>query len=97
MWIDALDAQGNVTGRILDGNRTDPVRGLWNGPARRLTFTRDIGAGPSGTQVYTGYLLDGQETFAGTFEAFAGSGATARTGVFGWKASARRPPAELHL
>lgn len=97
LWIDALDAKGNVTGRILDGNRTDPVRGLWNGPARKLTFTRDIGAGASGTQVYTGYLLDGQETLAGTFEAFAGSGATARTGVFGWKASARRPTVELHL
>ena len=98
LLIDRLDAQGNLEGRILDGNRSDPVRGLWNGLARKLSFTRSIaGQGPASVQVYTGYLLDGEPSFAGSFEAFSGSGGTARTGVFGWLARARRPAPEIHL
>lgn len=98
LWIDRLDAQGNLEGRILDGHRSDPVRGLWHGAACKLSFTRSIaGPGPAGVQVYTGYLLNGENTFAGSFEAFSGSGGTARTGVFGWLARARRPAPEIHL
>lgn len=90
--IDVLDAAGNMTGSILDGGRSDPVEGLWDGRAGRLTFTRRIaGKDASSVQVYTGYLFDGEDRLAGSFEAFQGTGASARTGVFGWTAKAVRP------
>jgi hypothetical protein len=48
---------------------------------------------PSSFQIYTGYLMQSQDNgslaFAGSFEAFQGSGAVARRVVYGWYAVPR--------
>jgi hypothetical protein len=93
-----VDANGNVTG-LANG---ESIKGFWNESAGKLTFHRDIGAvnlnGPvvsrDKIQVFTGYIFpcnspspspQGQ-CLAGSFESFAGTGASASKNVFGWVA-----------
>jgi hypothetical protein len=67
---------------------------FWDGTAQRITFLR-ANPDPSVVQVYTGYMFS--ELFedfylTGYFEAFPGSGATARRSVFGWFAKTKQIP-----
>lgn len=93
LLIDAVNPNGSITGRIIEGNRTDSISGFWDdewdggpGGARSLTFTRKIGGDPAATQIFTGYMMQGKPVLAGTFEAFAGTGATAKRSVYAWVA-----------
>jgi len=89
LWIEGVDPQGNlIPSSTVYG---DPILGFWDDTAGRLTFVRVINAGdPSANQVYTGYVMKSQEdgslALAGSFEAFAGTGAVARRTVYGWYA-----------
>ena len=75
-WL-RLDASGViVTGEIFG----DPINGIWQEGAAKLTFTR--GSGPN-AQFYTGYLsprvsrpTEGKYYLAGTFDD--------ATGTYGW-------------
>lgn len=93
--IDAVDAQGNVTGAVFG----QALLGFWDERAGRLVFMRLTDPGtPSSYQIYTGFLfqnrggspLDGvgdiHFTLAGSFDAFAGSGASAQRTQYGWYA-----------
>ncbi len=94
--IKSVDAAGNVSGDLFG----DPVQGFWDGFEQRLSIVR-FGSLADATilQIYTGYLYSqphvtgplfgGQfslPALAGSFEAFTGTGATARRNVFGWNA-----------
>jgi hypothetical protein len=91
--LNGIDPQGNFSGMLFG----DAVQGFWNGHQKRITFIR-FGSlsDTSKLQVYTGYLLaDGcwfavcglGDKFAGSFEAFSGSGGSAQRSVFGWYAA----------
>jgi hypothetical protein len=94
--IVSVDAQGHVTGNLVrrDGG-VDAITGFWSESAKKLTFVRTIN-NPSIIQVFTGYLLNAGTTFcstgefnkmmAGSFEAFASTGATRDRTLFGWVA-----------
>lgn len=87
LLIKSIDENGNFKGEIKQGAQTDPVGGVWNKAAGRLTFTRQTGGSDAALlQVYTGYLLQGDNRLAGSFEAFAGTGGQATRSVFGWMA-----------
>lgn len=87
-----VDPQGNVTGTIYG----DPIEGFFDEPSHKIIFVRRIGGDPSIIQVWTGYLWSEGATFcafgdirrqiAGSFEAFASTGATPARNVFGWTA-----------
>ena len=93
LLISSVDEKGNLTGMLLG----DAIQGFWNAREKRITFIRfgslsDI----SKLQVYTGYLFGPPcwfgtcglgNAFAGTFEAFGGSGGSAQRSVFGWYAA----------
>jgi hypothetical protein len=80
-------ANGRISGTVF-GN---PMQGFWDDNSKRITFTRTINIFFVNTiQVYTGYLFTGpenQSAMAGSFEAFAGTGATVERPVYGWVAS----------
>jgi hypothetical protein len=92
--IDPPDANGNIAGTVYG----DPIIGFWDETSLRITFMRVINRNdPSTFQVFTGYQCATnpgvvfnppgdvtQLTFAGTFEGFSGTGATAQRGVYGW-------------
>jgi len=92
----SVDAQGNVAGNLVrsDGG-TDQITGFWSESGKRITFVRTIN-NPTVVQVFTGYLLNKGADFctggefrymlAGSFEAFASTGATRDRTVFGWAA-----------
>ena len=90
--IDGLDANGNFTNVTLDGEQ---LIGLWDDTGQKITFLRCNCPIPvtreylPGLIVFTGYLLSdegGNLTFAGTYQSFQGSGATAGRSTFGWYA-----------
>jgi hypothetical protein len=93
--IISIDSQGNVVGTYFEGTRTDQITGFWDEGSKKLTFVRTLG-GPEIIQVFTGYLLnpgattcqvgDVRRMLAGSFEAFASTGGSARRSVFGWTA-----------
>lgn len=96
LFIDSLDAQGNLEGRAaIDDPRVDRIVGFWDEDAQRLTFQRIINpADPTSIQIYTGFLWRAREpstdeffTLAGSFIAFRGAGGDARRSVYGWTAS----------
>lgn len=75
------------SGRIINSSTVfgNQLVGVWDDDARRITFLRIIKPNdPSSIQLYTGCLLDGQDTLTGTFMAFAGSGGKAQRSEFGW-------------
>lgn len=84
--LTSIDDLGNVHGTVFD----NLLSGFWDEESRTLTFLRTAnGADPSTFQVYTGYMFQNQGggfnfSLAGSFEAFAGSGATALRAEFGW-------------
>lgn len=91
--ISSIDPAGRVAGTLFQ----DPMSGFWDEAARRLSMIRIINAAnPSTFQYYTGYLFPNAETItfpitslyslAGTFRAFAGTGATTIRDEFGWLA-----------
>lgn len=94
--IVSVDSLGHVTGNLVrsDGG-VDSITGFWSESAKKLTFVRTIN-NPSVIQVFTGYLLNSGTTFcstgefnkmmAGSFEAFASTGANRDRTLFGWSA-----------
>jgi hypothetical protein len=94
LFIDVCRSDNSIEGRITYGLYTSFITGFWSqvwdsnpAGARKLTFIRSADANPANWQIYTGYMLDGEEhIMAGTFETFAGSGGKARRSVFGWTA-----------
>lgn len=92
--IPSVDAQGNLgANSTIYGQR---IFGFWNASAQMLTFMRTITpSDPTTFQVYTGYLMQPQPgsgflvSFAGSFEAFAGSGGSAQRPLYGWYAQRR--------
>jgi hypothetical protein len=93
--ITSIDTLGNLTGTLVQGSRVDQVYGFWSESSKKITFVRTL-TNASIIQVFTGYLLNAGSTFcevgefqhmmAGSFEAFASTGATAARSVFGWTA-----------
>ena len=91
-----VDSAGNVTGTMTDTGVTgNPVKGFWDSSSLKLTFYRAINGTTSETppdfiEIFTGYMFPcnvsapAAQCLAGTFEAFAGTGATAQKTVFGW-------------
>jgi hypothetical protein len=96
--INSIDTQGNLIGTLVrsDGG-IHQIYGFWSQSARKVTFVRTIN-NASVIQVFTGYLLNRgadfcvvgspqfRYTLAGSFEAFASTGATRDRTVFGWVA-----------
>ena len=85
------DQNGNLVNGTIYGQE---IFGFWDDVANKITFVRKTDpADPTTFQIYTGYLFqtppgnDLSYTLAGTFEAFAGTGATARATVYGWYAT----------
>ena len=85
------DQNGNIVNGTIYGQA---IFGFWDSVANKITFVRKTNPDdPTTFQVYTGYLFqtppgDGLTyTLAGTFEAFGGTGATARATVYGWYAT----------
>jgi len=85
-----LDAQGNINSGTVYGEK---ITGFWDDAAQRLTFIRiPSNNNPSSYQIYTGFLMspqppDSDQALAGSFEAFAGTGAIAQRPVYGWYAT----------
>ncbi len=85
--IETIDKSGNLQGKMKQGTKTDPVSGVWNKSEGKLTFTRQtVGGDASSIQIYTGYLMAGENRLAGSFKAFPGTGGKAHRSVFGWVA-----------
>jgi hypothetical protein len=90
LHISAVSPQGTLTGTVYG----QPILGTWDGAANRIVFMRVINrARPDTFQIFTGYLfgdrvrpVDITRTFTltGSFQAFAGTGASAQVNVFGW-------------
>jgi hypothetical protein len=83
--IKSVDPVGRVSGTIFN----DSMVGFWNEASRCLTMVRiSQQTDPSLWQVFLGFLSQTQGTqhfsLAGTFQAFTGTGATARRDLFGW-------------
>jgi len=81
-------AQGKLTGTFREDL---PITGFWDPAGNRITFLRVTQADDqSTTQIFTGFLFkdpgDGRWTLAGSFEGFAGTGATNKRPVYGWYA-----------
>lgn len=100
-----MNANGSAGPLVIGGIGTDgtlagsstalgnKVLGFWDEASRKLTFMRLVKpTDPSTFQVYTGYLMSDNNTLAGSFEAFKGSGATAERTVFGWLAKLPAKP-----
>ena len=85
-----VDERGLVRGTMFG----DPVHGFWHAAAQRLTLYRMcVASMVDSIQIYTGYRFEGG--MAGTFEAFATSGATPERSVFGWYATPVDPASVL--
>ncbi len=92
--ITSVDSQGNLTGTVYG----QPITGFWDGVSNKITFIR-VPANPSASsqyQIYTGFMFrnnatDPTYTLTGYFEAFSGTGATARRVLYGWFAQVRVP------
>lgn len=83
-------ADGYVDGTVYG----DKIDGFWDEDSQKLTFIRiPKGAQPNAHQIYTGYKFSWTDKagtmvhcLAGSFEAFAGTGASVERNVFGWYA-----------
>ncbi len=91
LTVNSVDAHGNLNATVYGGQQTT---GFWDETAQKITFMRlSNPADPSSFQVYTGYLfhnvsgIDTIYTLAGSFEAFAGTGAVAQRVLYGWFAN----------
>jgi hypothetical protein len=84
--IVGVDSQGNLNATAYG----DKIIGFWDEEAKAIRFERLMDPqDASRYQFYTGYMFSnpgGQFTLAGTFEGFAGSGATAERSRWAWKA-----------
>jgi hypothetical protein len=89
--ISSLNGQGELAGTVFN----DEIFGFWDDASKKITFMRVVDANkPDTSQVYTGYWYQNpgipqpgqniQHTLAGSFEAFRGTGASARRAAFGW-------------
>lgn len=90
LWIEGVDSQGNllIPSSTVYGQQ---IIGFWDDSAQKITFMRIIEPeNPSTFQIYTGYLMQSQTdrslAFAGSFEAFQGTGAVANRVIYGWYA-----------
>src|SRR5438105_146312 len=84
--IVSIDGAGNLSGTVYG----DPIVGFWDDDAKKITFIRVINPlDPLSFQIYTGFFFvdplfwagnqgDISYTLAGYFEAFSGTGATAK-------------------
>lgn len=89
LTINSVDANGNLSATVYGGEQTT---GFWDEAAQKITFLRIINAAdPSTSQVFTGYLFQNVNAegnidyhLAGSFEAFAGTGAVAQRILYGW-------------
>jgi|SRR5580765_4044175 len=89
LWIEGFDVAGNLLPSSTVYGQS--IFGFWDDRSGKLTFMRLIDpAVPSSFQIYTGYLMEPQPNaslaFAGSFEAFAGTGAVAERVIYGWYA-----------
>lgn len=83
-------ADGHIDGTIYG----DKIEGFWDEDSQKLTFIRiPNGAQPNAHQIYTGYKFSWTDKagntahcLAGSFEAFAGTGASVERNIFGWYA-----------
>jgi hypothetical protein len=93
--ITAVDGQGNIAATAYG----QPILGLWDPDAQRITFARLIDpADPSSWWTYTGYLIDANPpVFAGSFDALLHSTDPATRVTYGWFAEARGQPGDLDL
>jgi hypothetical protein len=93
LQLASVSRQGELRG-TLSGIE---IVGFWNERAQKVTFLRRLNpADPSTAQLFTGYLFrtagglrgvgTATYTLAGSFEALAGTGATASPAVYGWYA-----------
>ena len=94
LTINSVAADGTITGTVLGS----VLKGFYSDSAGRLVFYRAISGSTSSTppeliQIYEGYLHpcfssnpNGSQCIEGSFQAFAGTGATASKNVFGWYA-----------
>jgi hypothetical protein len=93
--VASQDPNGNIAGTAF-GN---PMKGFYSSTTNKVRFWRAVaGSNVNGTgstvatadqiQIYTGYLYgcSGALCMAGTFESFAGTGATALKPDYGWNA-----------
>ncbi len=95
MLVVNVDANGNVTGSLIGGLYNEQVSGFYDANSSKLTFIRipAMGLDTSYIQVYTGQAFASyddpslQYGLAGTFQAFAGTAASANRSVFGWFAT----------
>ena len=90
-----VSPDGTVTGTF----HNNPIKGFWSEAAGKLVFFRAIGGNIASTppdliQIYTAHMFPcsasapaGLQCLEGTFQAFAGTGATASRNVFGWYAT----------
>jgi CubicO group peptidase (beta-lactamase class C family) len=90
--IETLHPDGTFNGTIADGSQKSAIEGFWDGRSKRIDFVRNVEPGkPSSQQFYRGYLMENEQmlpgSFAGTFQAFAGTGGTAKRNVFAWVAA----------
>jgi hypothetical protein len=91
LTVTSIDATNELSGTLFG----KPILGFWNPFERKLTFLW-YGNLADATQmrVYTGYLagsstcvVEASCRFAGSLEAFSGSGGAAQRNVFGWFAT----------
>jgi hypothetical protein len=89
----SVSQQGELQGTLFGSE----IVGFWDDPGQKIMFVRLANpAVPSTAQLYTGYLFrtpgglrgvgTATYTLAGSFEALAGTGATASRAVYGWYA-----------
>jgi len=86
--INSVDSAGRITGTVYNGQT---IIGFWDESSQKITFMRIIEpSDPSTFQIFTGYLFRNCDTggclytLAGSFEAFAGTGAVAQRTLYGW-------------
>ena len=88
--IGSINNDGTLAGTLTMRNEpTHEITGFWDDISKKITFIRAINLNdPSSFQIYTGYLFcnPGVYSLAGSFEAFAGSGASAQRSIYGWYA-----------
>ena len=93
-YVGELEIKSITNGRLTGTVLGNPIDGFWSNSMKRIVFMRVIDPNDASTlQVFTGYYWRelqpppiGTSFLAGFFEAFQGSGGTAKRSVFGWTA-----------
>ena len=92
--VTSVAARGTITGTAVGSQ----MKGFWSDSAGRLVFYRAINGTTTSTppeqiQIFEGYLHpcstsfpSGSQCIEGSFQTFAGTGATASKNVLGWYA-----------